>query len=443
MTNITILPPLNLEHPNLLVVGYAKQNDVKSRLYQAQMLAGDAAWEPPANATAAIRFRKGDNHGGWYDTLEDNSTPAVTWTGSMVTMAMAEQVLTCPGIVLIDLEFSGPDGSVLSFFRWQLVVEANAVDDAILTESSDYFNILHQEMTAVLAAAANLTGLTAEATTLAPGSSATAEVTGGTGGNPYVLNLGIPRGNVGPAPTATSVAYAYAQSESGTTLPASFSGTRPTPTPGMYLWTRITVTWDNNSTTVFYTVSYQGRNGTGAVDTVCGEYPDANGNVALAAADISVSGGGTVQSSLTAIGTALDEAEGDIDDLEAATTPVAVILRTYIGNLTVNRSRCYLIGDMLHISLAFTVGSDPISSSSTAQYPVMEFLIATRGDITPVDAIADLPCINTAGGANQDLLFQAGHYGIRINGMLAAGSIMFANGVIRVQRNANPGGMEP
>lgn len=301
MTNITILPPLNLEHPNLLVVGYAKQNDVKSRLYQAQMLAGDEAWEPPANATAALRFRKGDNHGGWYDTLEDNSTPAVTWTGSTVTMAMAEQVLTCPGIVLIDLEFSGPDGSVLSFFRWQLVVEANAVDDAILTESSDYFNILHQEMTAVLAAAANLTGLTAEATTLAPGSAATAEVTGGTGGNPYVLNLGIPRGNVGPAPTASSVAYAYAQSSSGTTQPDSWSGTRPTLTPGMYLWTKITITWDNNSTTVLYTVSYQGLNGQGAVNSVCSVSPDGSGNVLLTASDIPTSGANTVDQELSAI----------------------------------------------------------------------------------------------------------------------------------------------
>lgn len=442
MTNITILPPLNLAHPNLLVFGYAKQNDVKSRLYQAQMLAGDEAWEPPANATAAIRFRKGDRHGGWYDTLEDNSTPAVTWTGSTVTMAMAEQVLTCPGIVLIDLEFSGPDGSVLSFFRWHLDVEANAIDNAILTESSDYFNVLHQEMTAVLEAAANLTGLTAQATTLAPGSAATAEVTGGTGGNPYVLNLGIPRGNVGPAPTATNAAYAYALSDSGTTLPATFSGTRPTPTPGMYLWTKITVTWDNDTTTVFYTVSYQGRNGTGAVDTVCGVYPDANGNAAPTASDISATGG-TVQSVLTALDTDLAAAEEDIAELQTAATPIPVILRTYIGNLTVNRSHCYLIGDMLFISMAFTVGSDPISSSSTAQYPVMEFLIETRGDITPVDTIADLPCINTAGLSNQDLLFQAGHYGIRINGLLGAGSIMFVNGAIRVQRNADPGGMEP
>lgn len=440
MTNITILPPLNLEHPNLLVFGYAKQNDVKSRLYQAQMLAGDEAWEPPANATAAIRFRKGDRHGGWYDTLEDNSTPAVTWTGSTVTMAMAEQVLTCPGIVLIDLEFSGPDGSVLSFFRWHLDVEANAIDNAILTESSDYFNVLHQEMTAVLEAAANLTGLTAQATTLAPGSAATAEVTGGTDGNPYVLNLGIPRGNVGPAPTATNAAYAYALSDSGTTQPATFSGTRPTPTPGMYLWTRITVTWDNDTTTVFYTVSYQGRNGTGAVDTVCGVYPDANGNAAPTAADISATGG-TVQSVLTALDTDLAAAEEDIAELQTAATPVSVTVRRYRQTLTVNRATAWLVGEMLYLSLAFTA-TDYISSSTEGD-PILEMLIDTRGDITPVDTLLDLPLVNIAGLNNNDLLFRAGHYGIRCNGPIPSGAIMFANGVIRVQRNANPGGMEP
>ena len=440
MTNITILPPLNLEHPNLLVLGYAKQNDVKSRLFQAQMLAGDEAWEPPANATAAIRFRKGDNHGGWYDTLEDNSTPAVTWSGSTVTMAMAEQSLTCPGVVLIDLEFSGPDGSVLSFFRWQLVVEANVVDDALLTESSDYFNILHQEMTAVLAAAANLTGLTAQATTLTPGSDATAAVTGGTGGNPYVLNLGIPRGNVGPAPDATSVAYRYAQSDSGTTQPSSWSGTRPTLTPGKYLWTEITVTWDNSSTTVFYTVSYQGLNGTGAVNTVCGQNPDGSGNVALSAVNIT-RGSGSVDSALTALETGVEEAVDDIEALQTAATPVAVTVLRYTQSLTINRVSAWLVGEMLFLSMAFTA-TDYVSSSVDGS-PIMEMRISTRGDLTPVDTLIDLPIVNTAGLSNNDLLFRAGHYGIRCNGAIPSGAIMFCNGCIRVQVNENPGGIDP
>ena len=265
MTNITILPPLNLEHPNLLVLGYAKQNDVKSRLFQAQMLAGDEAWEPPANATAALRFRKGDNHGGWYDTLEDNSTPAVTWTGSVVTMAMAEQALTCPGIVLIDLEFSGPDGSVLSFFRWQLVVEANAVDDAILTESSDYFNLLHQEMTAVLAAAANLTGLTASASGLPTGSAPTVNVTGGSGGDPYHLLFGIPAGPVGPPDTPT-VSVKYQAGNDYSTPPTGTWGDSPPVVPaGSYLWTRIVLTYSTGSPATYYSVAYQGQNGAGTL----------------------------------------------------------------------------------------------------------------------------------------------------------------------------------
>lgn len=440
MTNITILPPLNLEHPNTLVVGYAKENDVRSRLYQAQLLAGDEPWTPPSGTTAAIRFRKGDRHGGWYDTLEDNSTPAVTWDGSTVTMAMAEQALTCPGVVLIDLEFSGSDGTVLSCFSWRLVVEANVIDDAILTESSDYFNILHGEMTAVLEAAANLTGLTAEATTLQPGAEATVQVTGGSGGTPYTLELGIPRGDVGPAPVASAVAYRYAQSDSGTSVPGSWSGTRPTPAPGKYLWTKITVTWDSASTTVFYTVSYQGLNGNGAVNSVCGVNPDGSGNVALDAGDITA-GDGSVQDALDALETGAESAAQSIEELQAAGAPVEVTVLRWTQSVTINRVHAWLVGEMLFLNLAFTA-TDYVSSSSEGT-PIFEMRLSERGDLTPVDALSDMPLINTAGLNNNDLLFRAGHYGIRSNGPIPSGAIMFCNGAIRVQRNASTDGMEP
>lgn len=149
---VAILPPLNMQRPNTLVVGYAKQDDAKSRYYQTQLLAGDTPYEPPEEAAAQIRFVKPDGHGGWYDVLEDNVTPAVTVNGSTVTMAMAEQALTCPGDVKVDLMFLGAGGAVCSAFSWTLRVEKNVLDDAILEASQDYFNILTEEIAGLIGA---------------------------------------------------------------------------------------------------------------------------------------------------------------------------------------------------------------------------------------------------------------------------------------------------
>lgn len=153
MRHVTTIAPLNLQRPNALVIGHAKQDDKLSRWYQAQLLSGDAAWIPPAGVTAMIRFRKPDGHAGWYDSLESGAV-AVTWTGSVVTMGMHEQVLTCPGNVLIDLEFSDATG-ILTAFSWTLHVEANVLDDADLTPSSDAFVVLAGQVAAVNQAVAD------------------------------------------------------------------------------------------------------------------------------------------------------------------------------------------------------------------------------------------------------------------------------------------------
>lgn len=148
MQNITVISPLNLQRPNTLVIGHAKQDDFKSRWYRATLLSGDTEWTPPTGSWGTIRFHKPDGHGGWYDQIEGGSQ-AVTWNGSTVTMGMAEQVLTCPGDVKIDLMFSDASGSILTAFTWTLRVEKNAIADAVETSSEDYFTILAGQVAAV------------------------------------------------------------------------------------------------------------------------------------------------------------------------------------------------------------------------------------------------------------------------------------------------------
>ena len=64
----------------------------------------------------------------------------------------------------------------------------------------------------------------------------------------------------------------YAQTASGSTIPASgWSSTRPNPSKGMYLWTRVTIDYSNNTQSVAYSTSYYGVDGTDGTDGKDGE----------------------------------------------------------------------------------------------------------------------------------------------------------------------------
>lgn len=254
---------LNLVAPNAALVSYAVQNDRLSRYVVAELANGEQAFAPPSGTLYAIRYRKPDGTGGFYDTLEDG-TPAVTANGSTLTIGYAQQVLTVPGDVFVMLQLLNGSGQVLTSFSWRLLVFENVWNDDQI-ESSDYYSILSEQIAAVLDAAENLTGMTASATSLPAGSEPTARVTGGSGGNPYNLELGIPAGQTGPAPTLGQTEVQYQASTSGTTVPTgTWQSSPPTVNPGSYLWTRARAQFGGNWTSYWYSVSYRGLNGSGS-----------------------------------------------------------------------------------------------------------------------------------------------------------------------------------
>lgn len=253
---------LNLQQPNVATVVYAVQNDRLARHITAELVDGSEAWEPPVGALAAIRYLKPDGTAGFYDTAEDGSSAAVL-SGSTVDMILAEQALTVAGDVLMQLNFYTGDGERLTTFLWILRVQRSVIEDAEII-SSDYYNILSAQIAAVLNAAESLTGMTASATGLPTGASPTVNVTGGSGGEPYNLDFGIPAGPVGPPeiPVTTSE---YQAGASGTTPPTgTWEATLPAVTPGNYLWTRTTLSYSDGTSAVYYTVSRQAVDGQGA-----------------------------------------------------------------------------------------------------------------------------------------------------------------------------------
>lgn len=181
---------LDFQAPNRAVVAHAKQNDKLSRILTCQLVDGEIPWTPPANIMAAIRFKKADGFGGFYDVDEANN-PAVVFTGSTVRLTLAEQVLTCPGPVFMELNVYTSASEKLTTFSWILDVEKSVLSDAEF-QSTSYYNILTQQIADVLGRVQSIAGLIATAEGVSWGTGTSVEVSGGTGASdPYLLNFQI------------------------------------------------------------------------------------------------------------------------------------------------------------------------------------------------------------------------------------------------------------
>ena len=146
---------LNVQLPNYSTVIYAVQGDVMSREISATLLDGSSPFEPPWGADGIIRYRKPDGTVGMYDTMEDETTPAVTVTGNVATILLAEQMLTVVGEVIAQLSFYTGSEERLSTFTFKVIVEANPYTDEAF-ESTDYYSVLTADIASILAVVENM-----------------------------------------------------------------------------------------------------------------------------------------------------------------------------------------------------------------------------------------------------------------------------------------------
>lgn len=142
---------LDLQDVNAAVVVGAKQNDRLSRSITAQLRDGGVAWVPGSGVAATIRYRKPDGTAGFYDTLEDSSS-AYSINGSAITFTLAEQMLTVPGEIPVEINFYSGAGEKLTTFIFLLRVQASVLSDAEII-SEDYINVLTSMIAAAEAAA--------------------------------------------------------------------------------------------------------------------------------------------------------------------------------------------------------------------------------------------------------------------------------------------------
>lgn len=115
----------------------ASQDDRYTRDIAITILSGNQPWLFPEGASTVIRYCKADGVGGVYDTLPDGSRG---WKaeGNRLTLALAPQVLTTPGAVMLSATVSRGE-EVITIFSFAIHVQPRL--EAFSPESGNYYNV--------------------------------------------------------------------------------------------------------------------------------------------------------------------------------------------------------------------------------------------------------------------------------------------------------------
>ena len=93
---------------------YAMQFDGNTRVVELTLTALGEPWAPPAEAALALSYRKEDGTRGFYNQLADG-TGAIDVQENRVSVTLAPQVLTAPGIVEAALVMEAGGQRVAAF----------------------------------------------------------------------------------------------------------------------------------------------------------------------------------------------------------------------------------------------------------------------------------------------------------------------------------------
>lgn len=142
---------IDLVEKGVQPIVYAKQNDSQTRFIAASLFANGHPFSVPDGVIAMFRAGKPDGTACFYDSNE-TGTPAITIAGNLVTVELAEQVLTAPGNVQAEINFYTAGGEKLTSFSFAIQVEKSVLTDQEIV-SSDYYNVLTEQVKAAQDAA--------------------------------------------------------------------------------------------------------------------------------------------------------------------------------------------------------------------------------------------------------------------------------------------------
>ena len=138
---------LDLKTPQPILL-HMKQYDAGSHVIKAELYDEGTPYHIPQDAAVMLRYCKPDGTGGLYDTADIGG--AITVSGSTVSIPVATQVLTTAGKVEAELDLYTGE-TLLSGFAFQICVHMAVRPDTAM-ESDNYYNILTQQITAIIAA---------------------------------------------------------------------------------------------------------------------------------------------------------------------------------------------------------------------------------------------------------------------------------------------------
>lgn len=169
---ITHKVTMDMMNPGQLPRIHAVQDDQYSRNLELTLLSGGEPWQIPGDVTVVVRYCKPDGTGGEYNTLPDDTT-AWSAEGNILTVALAPQVLTVPGMVTLSASLISGTRQITTF---TVCLHVKPGVKSCIADSVDYINIV----------------TIGTVQTLEPGQGATASISGTR--QALVLDLGIPQG---------------------------------------------------------------------------------------------------------------------------------------------------------------------------------------------------------------------------------------------------------
>lgn len=136
--NVTSKLKMDLLNSTVLSRISVMQEDTNTRFVQLHLCSGTEAWEIPAGTTAAVGFKKPDGTCGLYDRLPDG-TDAIVMAENTVTVALAPQMLTVPGLVIVAVTLYDDQRNQLTTFPFHIQVEENPAVGEILSQNYCYY----------------------------------------------------------------------------------------------------------------------------------------------------------------------------------------------------------------------------------------------------------------------------------------------------------------
>jgi uncharacterized protein YjdB len=125
---------IDLQQPGNAPMIHAVQGDEYTRVVEIDLYSGGVSWNPPSGCEVAIRYGKPDGKGGIYGVLPDN-TPAYSIAGNAITVTLAPQMVTVPGMVEVQVSIIKDRKDRLSTFSFAIDVEADPSKGELKSEN--------------------------------------------------------------------------------------------------------------------------------------------------------------------------------------------------------------------------------------------------------------------------------------------------------------------